>query len=61
LLTAVNAVPILGSCLFFGILLAGIGASLLGYFAVFRKAPAAVAEQQPAPAVPAEPAADTPE
>jgi len=32
LLVGLNAVPILGSILFFGILLAGIGATLLGYF-----------------------------
>jgi len=72
LLTAVNAVPILGSCLFLGILLTGIGASLLGYFAVFRKAPnkapghsaaapAVAAEPGPAPTIPAEPAALAPE
>ncbi len=34
-LTAINAVPIIGTVLFVGILLTGVGASLLGYFARF--------------------------
>ncbi len=34
-LTAINAVPIIGTVLFIGILLTGVGASLLGYFARF--------------------------
>lgn len=35
-LTSVNAVPIMGSLLFVGILLASVGASLLAYFARFN-------------------------
>ncbi len=61
LLTAVNAVPILGSCLFFGILLTGIGASLLGYFAVFRKAPKSAPATDRAPAASPPAAAMAPE
>jgi hypothetical protein len=56
-LVAVNAVPIVGTLLFAGILLAAIGASLLGYFtkiepaaATSRAAPASTA---PAPEAPA--------
>ena len=37
LLVGVNAVPVLGSALFLGILLAAIGATLLGYFVAFGK------------------------
>ena len=56
-LTAVNAVPIMGSVLFVGILLTGIGASLLAYFARFS-GPVAASSEPGKPSEPAEPTTD---
>ena len=62
-LTAVNAVPIMGTVLFLGILLAGVGASLLAYFAHFS-GPVGTANQsaEPQPDAPraTEPQPDAP-
>jgi len=46
LILAVNVVPIIGSVLFFGILLAGVGSALLSYFASFDGQSKAATPQQ---------------
>jgi hypothetical protein len=51
-LVAVNAVPILGTLLFVGILLAAVGASLLGYFTKVGPTPGAPAPSGVAGAAP---------
>ena len=53
LLLAINAVPLLGTIVFVGMVLAGIGATLLGYFAGFGnalKGATAEASNPPSPA-----------
>lgn len=47
LLVFMNALLVLGSVLFFGILLAGVGAALLSYFASVRVAAASVVQDEP--------------
>ena len=53
-LISLNVVPILGSILCFGILLSGVGATLLSYFSAFGPKQPAAAQAPPAPPAPSE-------